>query len=55
MTQEQLSAYLTDVPVHTLTQWRYLGTGPRWFKLGRHVRYRLDDVQEWLEQQRRGG
>jgi predicted DNA-binding transcriptional regulator AlpA len=28
---------------------RWEGTGPRFLKLGRHVRYRASDVLEWLE------
>jgi predicted DNA-binding transcriptional regulator AlpA len=28
---------------------RWAGDGPRFVKLGRHVRYRADDVLEWVE------
>ncbi|WP_431026219.1 helix-turn-helix transcriptional regulator [Halomonas sp. H5] len=28
---------------------RWAGEGPKWCKLGRHVRYRADDVLAWLE------
>jgi predicted DNA-binding transcriptional regulator AlpA len=34
-----------------LAQWRYLGTGPQFIKLGRNVRYRRHDVEAWLDQQ----
>jgi excisionase family DNA binding protein len=37
-----------DVPEHTLAQWRYQGTGPAFMKLGRHVRYRRSDLDDWL-------
>lgn len=36
------------LPQKTLAQWRYLGRGPRWVKIGRHVRYRRSDVDGWL-------
>ncbi len=41
----ELAEYL-DVPVATLYGWRYHGGGPPGFKVGRHLRYRLGDVQE---------
>lgn len=44
-------ARLLVVPVTTLYTWRYKGTGPRAFKVGKHLRYRLADVLTWLEQQ----
>jgi predicted DNA-binding transcriptional regulator AlpA len=34
-----------------LAQWRYQGLGPRFIKLGRNVRYRVSDVEAWLDQQ----
>jgi len=43
------------VPEATLAQWRYLGTGPAYHKVGRFVRYSESDVDQWLEDQRRGG
>lgn len=36
-------------PPRTLGQWRYLGKGPRYLKVGRDVRYRKVDVDAWLE------
>ncbi|WP_303288263.1 AlpA family transcriptional regulator [Marinobacter sp. SS8-8] len=29
---------------------RWAGDGPRFLKLGRHVRYRADDVLAWIEE-----
>lgn len=43
------------VPPKTLNQWRYLGKGPRWIKVGRHVRYRWTDVEAYEEQNAEGG
>lgn len=34
---------------------RWAGEGPRFIKLGRHVRYRADDVLAWIESQAAGG
>lgn len=35
----------------TLQKWRLNGTGPRFLKLGRAVRYRVSDVEAWLASQ----
>ncbi|MGA7050910.1 MAG: helix-turn-helix domain-containing protein [Mycobacterium sp.] len=35
------------LPVKTLAQWASKGTGPRYARMGRHVRYRLSDILEW--------
>lgn len=35
------------VPVKTPAEWASRGTGPRYAKFGRHVRYRLSDVIDW--------
>ncbi|MCW2783461.1 MAG: hypothetical protein JWR35_3912 [Marmoricola sp.] len=39
------------VPEGTLRYWRHLGTGPRSFKIGRHVRYWHTDLIDWLTEQ----
>lgn len=48
LSPEQLAAEL-GIPVATVYAWRYRGTGPRGIKVGRHVRYRITDVDAWLE------
>jgi hypothetical protein len=35
-------------PEKTLADWRTRGIGPRYHRVGRDVRYRWDDVEEWL-------
>ena len=35
------------LPVKTLAQWASKGTGPRYARMGRHVRYRVSDIVEW--------
>jgi excisionase family DNA binding protein len=42
---------MLGIPVHTLYRWRYKGDGPTGYRVGRHVRYRREAVEAWLEQQ----
>lgn len=44
-------AELLRVPDATLRYWRYLGTGPHSFRVGRGVRYWRHDVHTWLHNQ----
>jgi len=44
---EDLAEYL-GVPVATLYAWRYHRQGPPGFRVGRHVRYRWADIEEWI-------
>lgn len=53
-TPEEVADYY-GVPVATLYQWRHRGVGPRASKVGRHVRYRWEDVEKWLDQRAGGG
>lgn len=48
-TVRDVSAFL-GIPVSTLHQWRYLGTGPEAFRVGKHLRYDPDAVRAWLVQ-----
>lgn len=45
-----LAAFL-DVSVQTVYKWRTNGTGPRGIRVGRHIRFRRQDVDRWLESQ----
>jgi excisionase family DNA binding protein len=49
LSMAELSSYL-GVPRQTLYAWRYLGEGPRSIKVGKHVRYRPEDVERWLDE-----
>jgi predicted DNA-binding transcriptional regulator AlpA len=44
-------AELLGVPVATLANWRSLGKGPPFLRVGRHVRYRAGDVDGWIAAQ----
>lgn len=46
---EDTSAIL-NAPQTTLSNWRYRGGGPRFIKTGRLVRYRGQDLLDYLEQ-----
>ena len=48
-TAQDVADYLT-VPIATLYQWRYLGTGPTAYRVGRHLRYEPTAVQAWLDE-----
>lgn len=37
------------VSIGVLRKWRREGRGPRFLKLGRLVRYRIGDVQQWFD------
>lgn len=45
----QLADYL-DVPVSTIHFWRGKGEGPPALKVGRRLRWRVEDVIRWLEE-----
>lgn len=41
------------VSIHTLREWRCRGTGPRFVRMGRFVRYLRKDINAWIERSRR--
>ena len=47
LTTKELAKYL-DVAVSTILLYRAEGTGPKYLKMGRLVRYRQTAVEEWL-------
>lgn len=49
-TPETLAAYF-GVPLRTVYSWRSKGAGPRGFRVGKFVRYRLEDVEAWEQEQ----
>jgi len=50
LSPQDLASYL-DVPVSTLYDWRWRGEGPKGFRAGKHIRYRLSDIEEWIQKQ----
>ncbi|MFJ8269468.1 helix-turn-helix transcriptional regulator [Streptomyces sp. NPDC094154] len=53
-TAQEVADYL-QVPLATIYAWNYKGTGPKPIKVGRHVRYRWDDVESYLDALQAGG
>jgi excisionase family DNA binding protein len=52
MTPNEAADYL-GLPQNTLAQYRSQKKGPPYFKIEGHlVRYSVEDLEEWLEQQR---
>lgn len=52
MTAAEVAEYLR-IPLNTLYKWRYEGAGPRAARVGKHLRYRREDVEVWLDARRR--
>lgn len=50
MTRKQAAEYLGFAP-QTLNRYAWLGKGPRFKKLGRLVRYTLDDLEAWIKEE----
>ncbi len=46
----ELAAYL-GLSSNTVEFWRFKGRGPRYFRVGKYIRYRKSDVDAWLEEQ----
>lgn len=47
LTQKQAASMLGISPA-TMQMWRWQNIGPRYLKLGRLVRYRLQDIEAYL-------
>ncbi len=54
LTERDLAA-ITGLSVASARRWRLLHQGPRFIKINSAVRYRLEDVREWLESRPSGG
>jgi hypothetical protein len=49
-TIDEAAAWLR-VPTETLRYWRKLGRGPKAAKVGKHLRYRDEELRRWLKEQ----
>ncbi|GAB2870123.1 hypothetical protein GCM10027074_42170 [Streptomyces deserti] len=54
LTPDDLVAMFDLPSVETVYQWRRKRTGPRGFRIGRHLRYDPKDVQAWVESLQEG-
>ena len=50
MEAQDLADFLA-VPVATIYGWRHRRTGPPGFRIGKHVRYRRSDIEQWIDHQ----
>jgi len=46
--EHQAAAWL-QVSLSTVRRWRKNGTGPRFFRFGALIRYRLEDLQKFVD------
>ena len=49
-TVEEVATFLR-IPVSTLYRWRSQRTGPKGRRIGKHLRYRPEDVHAWVAKQ----
>ena len=49
---ERVASELLGLSVITLRNWRFIGKGPSFVKLGRAVRYSYDDLKEYISQRK---
>lgn len=52
-TDESGLAAWIQLPEASVRMWRYRGGGPKWHRIGKHVRYRRCDVEAWLAERER--
>jgi excisionase family DNA binding protein len=48
---DQVAEYL-NISKHTIYGWRQTGSGPPAIKIGGQLRYRLADLEIWLDEQK---
>ncbi|MEV0241944.1 DNA-binding protein [Streptomyces sp. NPDC050674] len=50
-----LAVWMFELPsVETVYQWQWKRTGPRGFRVGRHLRFDPADVLAWVDSRREG-
>ncbi|MGW1801911.1 helix-turn-helix transcriptional regulator [Streptomyces sp. NPDC001984] len=49
-TPQELADYC-GVPIGTIYQWSSRGGGPKFIRVGRHLRARWSDIEAWLDAQ----
>lgn len=53
LVNEHEAARILAIEVATLRRWRWSGQGPCFYKIGAAVRYRADDLAEFIQRARR--
>lgn len=46
---EIVAARMLDAKPSTIQKWRVKGVGPRWVRVGRLVKYDVEDLKSWAE------
>ena len=49
---EKEAAKILGLAVQTLRNWRHLRKGPKYVKLGRSIRYRYEDLEEFIQKKK---
>ncbi len=49
------AAFYLGLSERTLQEYRTAGTGPRYRRHSRHLRYHIDDLERWSQQQAKAG
>lgn len=49
LTAQELADYV-GVPLSTVYRWRRVNSGPVGVRIGKHLRFRISDVETWVEQ-----
>jgi hypothetical protein len=49
---EKVVSEMGELSIQTLRNWRHLSKGPAYSKIGRAIRYNLEDVQNYFRQRR---
>jgi hypothetical protein len=49
LVKQAVASAILDIPEGTLAQWRYLGRGPAYYRVGGHIRYSRADLMVYLE------
>jgi predicted DNA-binding transcriptional regulator AlpA len=48
-------AKITKVSITTLWRWRRDGTGPKYLRFGKLIRYQMEDLAAWINSRPGGG
>jgi len=51
---QEVADYL-GVSIKTIYTWQYTKTGPRFMRVGKHLKARWSDVESWLDKQATDG
>lgn len=46
---EKQAAEMLGLSTKTMQKWRWLGEGPQWCKVGRAVKYRITDLEAYIQ------